>query len=110
MNVIDIANNLGQEIKKSEEYLAFKEIKERINSNPELKSKIDEFEKVRYNVQVSALQNDGQDQSGMQQLQQIYEMLMQDEIIKEYFDKQVRFNVMIADINKIIGNSIKDLL
>ena len=110
MNVIDIANNLGQEIRKSEEYIAYKEIKERINSNPELKSKIDEFEKVRYNVQVSALQNEGQNEEELQKLQQIYEMLMKDEILKEYFEKQVRFNVMIADVNKIIGNSIKDLL
>ena len=110
MNVIDIAKYLGQEIKKSEEYLAFKEIKERINSNPELKSKIDEFEKVRYSVQISAIQNEGQNEEGMQKLQQIYGMLMEDETIKEYFEKQVRFNVMIADVNKIIGNSIKDLL
>ena len=30
--------------------------------------------------------------------------------VKEYFDKEVRFNVMIADVNKIIGEAIKDVL
>ena len=29
---------------------------------------------------------------------------------KEYFDLEVKINVMIADINKIIAESIKDVL
>ena len=37
-------------------------------------------------------------------------MLVQDKQIKEYFDLEVKFNVMIADINKIIAESIRDVL
>ena len=55
MNVYDTANKLASEIKASEEYKKYKEAKEKINSNPELKQKIDEFEKLRYDVQVLAL-------------------------------------------------------
>ena len=110
MNVIDLANTLGEEIQKSEEYKEFKSIREKINADPELKSKIDNFEKIRYNEQILAIQNNSQNQEGMQKLQEIYQILMQDETIKEYFEKQVRFNVMIADVNKIIGNAIKDVL
>ena len=29
---------------------------------------------------------------------------------KEYFDIEVRFNIMLADVNKIISASVKDLL
>ena len=32
------------------------------------------------------------------------------EYIKEYFDIEVRFNIMLADVNKIISESVKDLL
>ena len=32
------------------------------------------------------------------------------EDIKEYFDLEVKFNVMIADVNKIIAEAIKDVL
>ena len=110
MKVIDLANTLGDEIQNSEEYKEFKSIREKINADPELKSKIDNFEKIRYNEQILAIQNNSQNQEGMQKLQEIYQILMQDETIKEYFEKQVRFNVMIADVNKIIGNAIKDVL
>ena len=110
MKVIDLANTLGDEIQNSEEYKEFKSIREKINADPELKSKIDNFEKIRYNEQILAIQNNSQNQEGMQKLQEIYQILMQDEIIKDYFEKQVKFNVMIADVNKIIGNAIKDVL
>ena len=48
MNVYDTANKLAQEIKQSEEYIAFKVAKEAINLNFELKSKIDEFDKAKF--------------------------------------------------------------
>ena len=45
MNVYDTANKLASEIKNSEEYKQYKEAKQKIDNNPHLKQKIDEFEK-----------------------------------------------------------------
>ena len=52
MYVYDEANNLAKSIQNSKEYLEYKKVKEDLNSNPEMRSKIDEFEKIRYDVQV----------------------------------------------------------
>ena len=30
--------------------------------------------------------------------------------VKEYFDAEVKFNVLLADVNKIIGDAVKDVL
>ena len=35
---------------------------------------------------------------------------LKDEEIKKYFDAEIQFNVMIADVNKIIAEAIKDVL
>ena len=75
-----------------------------------LKNKVDEFEKIRYEEQLLALQGEKQSDEKMQKLQELYKILIQNPRIKDYFDKEVRFNVMIADVNKIIGESIKDVL
>ena len=56
MNVYDTANKLAQEIKQSEEYAKYKLAKEVIESKADLKNKIDEFEKARYEAQIIALQ------------------------------------------------------
>lgn len=109
MYVYDQANNLAQSIKESKEYLEYKKAKEDLNNNPEMKAKIDEFEKIRYEVQVMSFQGE-QDEEKQKKLQQMYQILMQDAKIKEFFDIEVRFNIMLADVNKIISESVKDLL
>lgn len=110
MNVYDSVNMLAKAIKESKEYLEFKEVKEEILKEPDLKQQIDEFEKIRYEEQLLGMQGEQQSEEKMKKLQELYKILVQNERVKDYFDKEVRFNVMIADVNKIIGESIKDVL
>ena len=91
MNVYDTANKLAQEIKQSEEYVTYKMAKEAINLNPELKNKIDEFEKSRYEAQIIALQTGKQDDEKeiSQQALKIYEVLISDDPeteLEKYYD------------------------
>ena len=109
-NVYDTANRLAYEIKESKEYKDYNLARQKINENPELKEKIDEFEKVRYEAQVLSIKAREEDKEKIQKLQELYDILVKNSDIKEYFDLEVKFNVMIADINKIIAESIKDVL
>ena len=110
MNVYDDANNLARAIKESKEYLEYKQEKEKVMADPNLKQKIEEFEKTRYEVQVLSIQGDQQNQEKIQKLQELYNVLVQNPVIKTYFDCEVRFNVMLADVNKIIDEAVKDVL
>ena len=110
MNIYDTANKLAQEIKQSEEYITYKMAKEAINLNFELKSKIDEFEKARYDAQIVALQTGKDDESKMKHAQELYGELIQNQEASKYFDAEIKFNVLIADINRIIGDAIQSLL
>lgn len=110
MNVYDTANKLAQEIRSSEEFLNYKKAKENLNSNVELKTKVEEFEKTRYEVQVLAMQGKQVEEEKNKKLQEMYTILIQNKEIKEYFDLEVKFNVMLADVNKIIAESVQDIL
>mgnify|MGYP001100608337 FL=1 len=110
MNVYDTANQLAKEIKQSEEYVTYKMAKEAINLNFELKNKIDEFEKTRYEAQISALQTGKDDENKMRHVQELYGELIQNQEASRYFDAEMKFNILIADVNKIIGNAIQSLI
>ena len=110
MNVYYEVNNLARAIKDSNEYKEYKDVKSKIEMDPELKKQIDEFEKIRYEEQLLAMQGEKQSEEKMAKLQELYKILVQNPDVKEYFDKEVKFNVMIADVNKIIGEAIKDVL
>lgn len=110
MYVYDVANNLAKTIQESKEYLEYKSAREELKNNLELKQKVDEFEKIRYEAQVLAFQGDKESEEKTKKLQEMYDILVKDAKIKEYFDIEVRFNIMLADVNKIISESVKDLL
>ena len=62
MLVYDKAHELASAIKQSKTYLEYRDLKEKIFQNPELKGKIEEFEKIRYEVQVLTVRANEQDQ------------------------------------------------
>lgn len=110
VNVYDTANRLAYEIKESEEYKTYKRIKDIVMSDPDKKKKISEFEQLRYEVQLNQYTGEQKDEEKAQKLAKMYEELIADNQIKEFFDLEVKFNVMITDINKIIAEAIRDVL
>lgn len=110
MNVYDIANDLAQGIKKSEEYVNYKMAREAINLNKELSDKIKEFDKLRYETQLEVMQTGNNNPEKLQKVQEKYAELIEQIDAKNYFEAETRFNVLVADINKIIGEAIKDVM
>lgn len=110
MNVYDTVNKLAQEIKDSEEYKNYKKYKELVKSNSEINEKMKKFETLRYELQISAMQGLENNKDKEKELQEVYTELLAKENVKEYFDSEFKFNVLIADVNKIIGEAIKDVL
>jgi cell fate (sporulation/competence/biofilm development) regulator YlbF (YheA/YmcA/DUF963 family) len=110
MNVYDITNKLAYEIKNSEEYKNYKNMKETVKNNPNLKEKLDEFEKERYEVQLKAMTSGENDVEKSNNMQKLYLELIENDIMKKYFEAELRFNVMLADVNKIISESVEDVI
>ena len=111
MQVYDSANKLAKEIRDSKEYKEYKKIKQNIEKNEEKKNKIEKFEHLRYEIQIKSMHGGVENlQEQNELLQQEYGKLLQDEELKKYFDAEVKFNIMLADINKIIAESVRDVL
>ena len=110
MTVYDTTHELARQLKNSIEYVEYKEIKDIIYKDPNLKKQVEEFEKIKYEVQMLTIQGEKQDEQKMAKLQELYTILLQNKDVKKFFDAQVRFNVMLADVNKIIGDAVKDVL
>lgn len=110
MQVYDTANRLAQEIKQSEEYVNYKMAKQALNLNSTLKEKMLQFEQKRYETQIMAMQTGKQDEEKMKEMQNLYAELVEIDEAKKFFEAETKFNIMIADINKIIGEAIRDVM
>lgn len=109
MNVYDTVNQLASELKNSEEYINYKMAKQVINLNIEFKKKIQEFEKARYEIQILEMQTGKRDEEKLNQVQEMYKELIEFEEIRKYFDAELKFNVLLGDVNKIISEAVKDI-
>ena len=110
MNVYDTVNKLAQEIKDSDEFKNYKKYKELVKSNPEISGMINKFETLRYEIQISAMQGLEINKDKEKELQDIYAELLTKENIKEFFEAEFKFNILFADVNKIIGDAVKEVL
>lgn len=110
MNIYDTANNLAKEIRESKEYLEFAKIKKEIALDTSKKEALEAFEKLRYEIQLQTMQGEKENADKMKLLQEKYMDLVKDEKIKQYFESEMKFNVLIADVNKIIAEAVKDVL
>ena len=110
MNVYDAINNLANEIKKSKEYLDYKNVREEIKKSPELKEKLQEFEKTRYETQMHTIKGEEPNKEIVEKMQKIYLELIQNETTKRYLEVELRFNTMLTDVNKILSDAVRDVM
>lgn len=114
MEIYDTANKLADEIKNSKQFHNFKTSKANLMANEEKKQMIIDFENLKREVQIIEVQKQGDETSNerekREKLLRLYNVLIEDKEIKEYFEYEIAFNQLMVDVNKIIGNSIKDVL
>ena len=114
MEIYDTVNKLAEEIKNSPQYKIWKQSKEKVFSNPEKKQLIEEFEKLKQEVQIMELKQQQKQEIDEEdkklKVAKLYNVLVENEDIKEYFDNEIAFNKLMYDVNKIIGDAIKDIM
>ena len=101
MKIYDDAHKLAKQIRESKEYKEYKELKENIESNPVKKAQVEEFEHLRYKIQVETMQGSGNATEAKQMLQEKYAELLKDEEIRKYFKDKV-FNTIIPRLVRLV--------
>ncbi|MDD4066439.1 MAG: YlbF family regulator [Clostridia bacterium] len=113
MNIYDKINDLANGIKETKEFKEFVEIKNEVYKDESKKEKINKFRQMQIDWQRLAT-NPEANQKELEEknalLQQMYQMLLQDEQIKKFFDVEVRFDIIVGDMYRIIGEALKEAM
>ena len=65
---------------------------------------------ARYEEQMSTMQTGKVDEEQIKKVQDLYRELIENMEAKKYFDAELKFNVMLGDVNKIISEAVRDLI
>lgn len=110
MNVYDKAYELARAIRDSLEAKEIKEIRSKIEADPETKRMLDDFREKQMNLQKQMLSGQQPEQQEMEKLDKLYEVVSLNPLIKKLFEAERRFGVMIDDVQKILADPMKDIL
>jgi len=106
-NVYDIAYELANALKESSEVKRFKAAKEKVEKDEKLKQMISDFKKKQFELEQKRLKGEEITSSDVYSLQQLYQIISLNPDIEEYLSAEMMLAKIIADISKIIADSIE---
>lgn len=109
MNVYDYAHALSRAIRASSEYRDFKKALENLEKDSAAKEMLSDFRKNQWELQQQKLSGQEISSEQEQRLSRAWEIIKLNMVIKEYLETEYRFSVMLADIQKIIGEPLEEV-
>ena len=106
MNVYDKTYELANALRESNQHKEYKKLKNLVYSNSKNKQMIKDFKKKELELQADQIANKEPDKEKIEQLQQLYNILIANPDVGKYFEAEFQFERMISDIYKILGEAI----
>lgn len=103
--IYDHARALAAELKASDEYLAYKEAKERAFANESTRALLAEYQKLRRKAQGTMLSGESSEEL-MGKLQKLGEVLQFDADASAYLMAEYRISMLLGDLYKILAEAV----
>lgn len=110
MNFYDKVHELVRELKNTEEYIEYMHMKEQVQKNPEIFAKVKEFKDKQREQQIQYISGKEITEEDKQYMQNLYSIIIHNSEAAKFFEEEIKLNVLLADIQKILGEGIKDVL
>lgn len=105
MNIYDRAHELARDMKTCPEYVEYQNAKEVAMENETQKVLINEYKKLQFQLQVSMAGGGNADPAQLERLQKIAAVLQLSPDASNYLMAEFRFQKLLADIYKILGDA-----
>jgi cell fate (sporulation/competence/biofilm development) regulator YlbF (YheA/YmcA/DUF963 family) len=105
MHIYDKANELAALIKRSEQFSLYKQLKDEVYSIDANKALLSEYKRLQLKAQSAYMTGDEPDQKSVERMQKLGEVLQFNENISEFLIAEYKFNTLVGDIYKIIGDA-----
>lgn len=110
MNFYDKVHEMMRSLKETTEYKEFMDAKEKVKKNTELSDKIMKFRELQKLEQMKYIKGLETDESSKAKLSEMYADIVKDELGVRFFQSEIKLDVMLADMQKIISEGIQDVV
>lgn len=106
MNVYDAAHQLARSITEADEYKQFRKLEADVMANASLKAMVEDFQRKQFELQGEVLQGKQPDEDKVKKLEELFAIATKDPKAAEYFQVKMRFDQMMGDVSKILGDAM----
>ena len=99
------AHELAQEIRQSEEYKTYMDLRDRVMADDTNKTLLKEYKKMQTRLQMAAMAQSSSDNEEMQRFSQLSALLFSQQEISAYLLAEMRLQQAMGDIFKIITDA-----
>ena len=110
MNFYDKVHELVKCLKSTNEYTEYLKLKEEIGKDGKTCEILKDFKKKQHEQQIAYMSTGKIDEEAKKVLENIYSILIQNDKVRQMLEYEMRIDVMLADMQKIIGEGIKDII
>ena len=110
MNIYDKIHTLVKDLKDTPEYVNYMATKERVKQDAELSLKIKNFRERQRAEQMKYINGSQMDENTKNELQHEYSLIIQSPLAVEFFQAEIKLDVLLADMQKILGEGMKDVV
>lgn len=108
MNIYDHAHAFARNLKRSKEYEELLENKEKLKSDGKALEMLKDLRKSQWELQRQKMAGLEVSEEQEEKVRKISEIVNLSPLVKSYLDAEYRFMVMMQDVQKIMGEAIKE--
>ena len=110
MNFYDKIHETVRAFRQTEEFKEFLKLKEEIKKDEKLYAMLKDFKDKQKEHQMKYLSGNKIEESETQNMQNLYSIIVQNEKARKLLECEMKLDVMLADLQKIIGDGIKEIV
>lgn len=110
MNFYDKIHELARALKDTEEYKEYIKLKNELKSDEKKYNMVKDFKEKQREHQVKYLSGKDVSKDEQENMQNLYSILIQDEKIRKLLESEMKIDVFLADMQKIMGEAIKEIV
>lgn len=108
-NPYDIANQLVEVLRQSDEYQEILKIQAEVEKNETLNRLLNSYRSIQVEVQTLQLQGQEPSQEIQEKVNKLTEIIQDIPLLKQYLDAEEKFGIIFQDVQQIVMTPVVDL-
>lgn len=110
MNFYDKVHEMVRTFKETNEFKEYLELKEKLKKEEDAYKRLKNFKEKQKKYQLEYIDGKEQNKEVLEEMQNLYSIVIQNETSRKLLENEMKINVMLADMQKIIGDALKDII